>query len=343
MKELDEELIYRYVIGDISIEEKYRLDDLIASSEDVKKAIREVKELLRLNDILEQQKEYDVSKAYQKLNLKIEHKRVKRFVIRSISRVAAILLLPLLLSNLYLFVEYTQKTDSLSTWAEVASAYGVISKVLLPDSSVVWLNSGTTLKYPLAFGASREVQLDGEAYFEVKSDPRNPFWVKTRQGYAVKSYGTGFNVRAYEDDLGLDVFLSHGCIDFVNLSSMKAYQMKPGDFLACDYTLKEVNKCVKNELEVTGWRDGKMVFRDTPLKEIVKQLSRHYNVTIQVQEEDIKEYRYTATFTTESLEQVLNLLKLTAPLEWEYMKERKLNDSSFTKPIVTIRRLNPNK
>jgi Fe2+-dicitrate sensor, membrane component len=112
-------------------------------------------------------------------------------------RSAAILLLPLLLSLIYLLVS---KEPENITQQEVFAPYGTFVEVNLPDNSKVWLNAGSSLKYPTRFTkGSRKVTLQGEAFFEVESDPENPFTVHTAR-VDVRATGTAFNVEAYPKD-----------------------------------------------------------------------------------------------------------------------------------------------
>lgn len=338
MEEFDDELMYRYLQGQTSAEENERIQSAIDSQEDTKKSVKEIETLLFLNDMYNQCEKYDNKKAYKKVSGRIDSKERFHTIYGNFRNIAAILLLPLVLSCCYLYFYRNNTTQSMA-WTEITSIPGVISKVILPDSSVVWLNSKTSIKYPTEFVKNRQVLLDGEGYFEVKSSKSNPFWVKTDKGYMVKSYGTGFNVRAYKEDMDLNVYLSHGAIDLSATSSQKHYKMKKGELLSVNCLSGEIVASSKNDLEIISWKEGKMYFRNTPLREIIRQLSRRYNVLIEVEEEDIKEYKYTATFTTESLEQVLNLLKLTAPLEWELIKGIQKKNMSYTQSLVKIRKV----
>ncbi|GBU06921.1 iron dicitrate transporter FecR [Bacteroidales bacterium] len=336
---IDEALIYSYLLGETSLQDTLMIEQSISSSAETHKAVEDVKKILWLNDCFESEKEYDTKEAYTLVSKRISWKKKFMNLGNFFQRVAALLTIPLLASSIYFYKQSsTQTTNNAIAWHELSSAFGVISKVTLPDSSLVWLNSGTTIRYPVAFvDGKREVEIQGEAYFEVKSDIENPFLVKIQNEYVVKALGTGFNVCAYKDEPSLNVYLSHGKVDFVNTTSNKVHKLQEGEEISYNYASGVIDKCNKLDAEAISWRKGKLVFRNTPFKDVVKQISRHYNVKIDVEGKNIYEYTYTASFSTENLEQVLNLLKLTAPLEWKYIEQKKQADDSFSKARVRIR------
>lgn len=162
-------------------------------------------------------------------------------------------------------------------------------KIVLEDSTVVWLNSESTLCYPEKFAAnSRRVSVTGEAYFEVHHEKNRPFIVDIG-GEMIKVYGTTFNVRGYKDEEAILTTLETGKISISDIQNRDAELfLYPGHQARFDKATSEVRmKEVDTEI-VTGWRQGKFVFEETPLSTIMRDLSRWYDFNYEFAEEDLK-------------------------------------------------------
>lgn len=299
-----------------------------------KNTIEEIKALTE--DILEYQS-VDVDKAYSRLNRQMHKKQRRRIFMQTFSRIAAILLLPLLISSVmfsYLYMKQKEQIEQIG-YTQVSSAPGTVTRLVLPDQSVAWLNSGSTLSYPAVFSdEAREVQLSGEGYFEVESDPKHPFYVITKEGLKIMAYGTKFNVNAYADETFVETVLEQGKIDVINQN--ERVQLEPNKLAVYDINTGQFTVSQTNLDEKIGWKDGKLIFRNTPLDEVLKRLSKRYNIDIVLHQKSKKEYKYRATFTTETIEQILNYLKLTAPIEWSVKKPQKNQDDSFVHPRIDV-------
>ena len=196
-------------------------------TDDIKKTIRIAKAIE--NDIREY-KSFDVQAAYQKNRKRLDTGRRKYLFTFYISRIAAILLLPLIISTgvlSYLYTRQLKQADTVS-YLEVLSAPGIVTQVLLPDSSKVWLNAGSSLRYPSRFTEKeRNVQLSGEGYFEVQSDKEYPFYVSLDNGIKVKAHGTKFNINAYKEDRVVETILEAGLVDVI--SAFRTIWLKPNE------------------------------------------------------------------------------------------------------------------
>lgn len=299
-----------------------------------KNTIEEIKALTE--DILEYQS-VDVDKAYSRLNRQMHRKQGRNVFMQTFSRIAAILLLPLLISSVmfsYLYMKQKEQIEQIG-YTQVSSAPGTITRLVLPDQSVAWLNSGSTLSYPAVFSdEAREVKLSGEGYFEVESDLEHPFYVITKEGLKIMAYGTKFNVNAYADETFVETVLEQGKIDVINQN--ERVQLEPNKLAVYDINTGQFTVSQTNLDEKIGWKDGKLIFRNTPLDEVLKRLSKRYNIDIVLHQKSKKEYKYRATFTTETIEQILNYLKLTAPIEWSVKKPQKNQDDSFVHPRIDV-------
>ena len=299
----------------------------------------EFQSVLDFTDRLRKQKAIDVDENWGRLYDRIhrEDKRINLFT--WVRNIAAVMMLPLLLVSSYLYMRNVELKTSPSNQMELIAAYGTRTKVVLSDGSEVWLNSGSRLIYPDRFTEDcRQVVLSGEAFFKVKSDAEHRFDVKTTDGIVVSAYGTEFNVEAYEDEEEISATLVKGSIGVERADTNQTEFVAPGEQLVYskhskDMLLKKVNLLVE-----TGWKDGKLVFRRTPLSEVAKHLSRHFNVDVELKGKTLLSYTYSATFTTESLTEILSLLERTAPIRCEIIQPKEVSDDhSFTKKKILIR------
>lgn len=297
----------------------------------------DVQPVFELVDRLVMQKGIDVEKNWHQLHVRIHHHKQKNQLLTWIRNIAAILLLPLLGLSAYLYYQTnTLKSKSVGL-LETTTAYGVRTKITLSDGSEVWLNSGSTLSYPERFtGDKRQVTLSGEAFFKVKSDKDHRFDVQTSDGITVSAYGTEFNVQAYAEEPDIKATLAEGHIQIGQINQSASQELIPGEQAVYSRHTQQMQVRKANLLVETAWKDGKLVFRRTPMEEIAKQLSRHFNVNIQLQGKEIFDYTYSATFTTETLAEILSLLEKTAPIRCEIIEPQQQNDLAFTRKKVII-------
>ncbi len=288
-----------------------------------------------LGDDIKEIESIDVVCAYEQAQLKIRTNRRKQMY-GQLSRYAAFLTLPLLLTLLALGYLHFREPEFEEKYAEVVAASGSVIRYELPDNSVVWLNSGSSLRYPTTFRKeSRNVELKGEAYFEVQADSEHPFYVDTPDGLSVYVYGTKFNVAAYEDENSIEVVLETGKVNVITPDE-ETIVLAPGEQLLYE---KENHQLAMNEVDVyekVAWKDGKLIFRNATLEDIFKRLERHFNVEIEFNNRYDKEYKYRATFRNETLPQILDYLSKSAALKWKTKDPEQQTDDTFTKKKIII-------
>lgn len=306
-------------------------------SDNMKFEEKEMQAVWNLADRLSQQKRIDVDKNWDRLNRRIHRSNNRIRIFTYIKNTAAVLLLPLIMLSAYYYYQLSQFRSAPVRHWEVATAYGVCTKVVLPDSSEVWLNSGSKLIYPERFtSAGRKVALEGEAYFKVSSDINNRFDVQTLDGLTVSAYGTEFNVNAYAEESVIKATLAKGNIRITQSDSQISKDIVPGEQVVYSSIDKNMEVRKVNLLVETGWKDGKMIFRRTPLDEITEKLSRHFNVDIELRDPELYKYTYSATFTTETLVEILSLLERTAPIRCDIVEPEQQDDFAFTRKKVII-------
>lgn len=299
------------------------------------------KELLhKLNTIMHDIHELEAintDHAYYRTKQKIARNNRNKWI-HKLSRIAAILSIPLHSSTLILGYIHFKKSEIPTRYAEVTAANGSIIKYELPDGSIVWLNSGSKLSYPITFtDDNRQVTLSGEAYFDVTANPEKPFYVKTTEGITTYVYGTHFNVNAYQDNPYIETILEEGKVNIL-MPHNKSSEIKllPGEGFFYDKDSKSYKKRNVDTYEYTAWKEGKLIFRNTKLEDIVKRLSRHFNVDITLNNHSKKTYRYRATFSKESLTQILDYLSRSAKLKWEENVSEQQPDGSLSRSKIII-------
>lgn len=185
----------------------------------------------------------------------------------------------------------------------------------LEDGTKVWLNSETTLRYPVAFtGEKREVYLDGEAYFKVARDESLPFIVRTRNNVDVRVLGTSFNVRAYEDEGRVETVLEEGTV-CVSRDSL-VMVLVPGSLCVADARGMRT-RMIDTEV-YTAWRDGQFIFQDESLVSILTKLSRWYKMEVFYQNEEVKQLVFSGSVRKyETIHDLLKALELSDEVRFE--------------------------
>ena len=279
-----------------------------------------------------------LSNIHHEINLIEEHWEFRssfKKISRVLVNIAATLLLPVLFLSIWYFSntrEYYQSTDSFITLNTPA---GSKLRSQLPDGTVVWLNAASTIKYPQNYTKrNRQVMLTGEAYFDVSSDKLHPFFVKTKN-LLIEVTGTKFNVSEYDAENTSSVVLEKGIVSVksLNSSSSQQYKLVPGDKLASTRMKGIVLDHNIDVQKYVSWINGKLIFRDDPLGEILKKLSRWYNVEIVVNDpkEKFINLPFNMTIQNESLPQIMEYLKRALPIT---IREEKLvlkGDGSFNR------------
>jgi transmembrane sensor len=152
-------------------------------------------------------------------------------------------------------------------------------KVILPDGTSVWLNSVSTLNYPLTFkGKNRIVTLQGEGYFEVSKNPEKPFVVQV-DAMTVTVLGTHFNINAYKEHTGIQTTLSEGSVRLSQAS--KSVTLVPGEQGSVDRQSALMTVAKVNTNKVMGWKNGYFMFQDDNIENIMEQIARWYDVDVE--------------------------------------------------------------
>jgi transmembrane sensor len=190
-------------------------------------------------------------------------------------------------------------------YTTVVTGYQQVRKVLLPDSSVVWLNSATHLSFPADFNTHREVRLSGEAFFDVKPDAAHPF-VVLAGNTSTWVFGTSFNISAYPEAGELRISLKSGKVA-IEYSDKTQKTLLPGQLMIYDKRSGGGQVLQEATGDMDVWTAGRMVFYKTPLKEALAQIEARYGLHI-IYDRTITNRTITARFENTALEKVLQSL-----------------------------------
>ena len=243
-------------------------------------------------------------------------------------KIAAVLL-PFLILNIAFWVYSDIDDNRIAVNKEIYVPCGEKMTVLLSDGTKVYLNADTKLTYPEQFvGKERKVSIEGEAYFEVKKNTEKPFIVDV-SSMQIKVLGTSFNVNAYPSEKKVLTTLDECSVKIRNVQSNSFdYIMKPGETAIFE---KETGTCIvqknKDYKNESIWLKDVLIFNDTPLEDVLKILSRKYNVQFSVENKAIYSYTYTLKSESESLQEILENMGHITPIKYERVNRKEIKIS----------------
>lgn len=297
------------------------------------KIARDLRYIQAATDVLNDIRQVDAHRALVQTKQKIrQHKRT--LFIAKFQQVAAILLLPLLLSTFYLATRREEVKQ-----IEVRTNPGMVASVELPDGSRVWLNSRSCLTYPQTFrGDIREVRLDGEAYFAIQKNPSKRFVVHTPFALTAEVLGTEFNLEAYAGQARATTTLVSGSVKLFfgapDQGTEKSLVMKPEEEVSYDSEsgrIKLKKACVATQ---TAWKDGLVVLRNTPFEEALYIVSKRFNVEFVVRNNAFANDSFTGTFDGQHLTLILEHFRLASGIHYRFIDPERSNGQALMEKTV---------
>jgi len=356
------EIIVRVLKGEASPSDKQTLITWLNESRENKENFNKLESVWNAISIIDKSREFDYEKAFLKfrkeVDLKLKASRKRRLVriADNIIRVAAVAVIILGIGYLISSRSGEPVAPKLAK-CEIISPRGSKTQVIMPDSSVVWLNSESKLEYNNEYGiADREVFLEGEGYFQVKTNPDQVFVVNT-SGLRIKAHGTTFNVKSYPTDNTVETTLIEGKVDLENITSGRpstiatlepnqkvtyfkvteeADEQEREDGVirekAAPARIKDISPLLSNEEVdvslVTSWTNNMIFFDHETFKKLSVKLERRFGVNIYFLDEDITNLEFTGKFSDIIIEQVLAALQFASPFYYQlydkdiYISER---------------------
>lgn len=326
-QDIDEKQLARFLIGECTTEEISAINTWIKASESNQHLLDQVESIwLETGKLKPAPVPVDTKQAWQKMSTKIDGETAKEQtkVIpfkRIITSIAAAIILAI-----GVFQLFNDRFKSI-TPIELASNDQLINKEL-PDGSNIALNLNTTISYPKRFGKEqRSVKLEGEAFFEIESNPDKPFIIQTQQGY-IQVLGTSFNVNAHPDkDLTVDV--ATGIVKVFTISTNKdtiAVTVKAGNRALIKYGNLTPEFIDEGDSDAYFWNNKSLVFKETKLKTVLEVLERRYKVQIELSNPNVGSCKYTGQFSNADIDSILSLIATTFNFS--------LDDSSTTYKLI---------
>lgn len=258
----------------------------------------------------------DLTINWQKLMAKIKtrpkHKVIQTNYFRWIAA-AAVLILVFLAGIGFddIFVNPSSKIS----YTKIIAPEGNKTQVVLPDSTHVWLNSGSEIQYPSDYSAqNRNVSMKGECFFDVVKDPAHPM-VVTGTKFKVKVFGTRFNVNEDNTKDIADVTLISGKVQVLSLQDKLIQDLKPGEQLVLNEGKYHLQNA-QNLDALTAWLNNMMIFDNQPFENVIHYLEKWYGVKIQLDKDLYYSHNYTFKVKTESLREVLELISVITPIHY---------------------------
>lgn len=318
-------LITKYFNKEITTEEKAELFSLMQTDKELHKEFVSMQNLSALSASLPA--EGDEMKAVGKLlQFKQAHKNEKKKFVhltRHLVGYAAVICLAVLSTWTIMNYQRDNAIEEQLAFEEFSTPPGQRAQVKLHDGTVVWLNARSRLRYPNRFsGAERKVELDGEAFFEVFRNEEAPFVVSTEK-LDIKVLGTKFNVFAYKGKNEFTTALIEGSVKLYQSDNESvAMYMSPNDYAE----LKD-GRLVKSKISSTDfllWKEGIYAFDDIPFSEIIKKLELYYDITIEIRNKKLNNYKFSGKFRQrDGVESALRTMQKI--YYFSYHKDEELN------------------
>ncbi len=250
------------------------------------------------------------------------------------SRIAVVLLIPALVTVAILSWLLVFDQDQTESWAEIHSPIGTRTQFQLPDGTKGWLNSGSSIKYPVNF-KKRSVEVSGEAWFDVVHRKSDEFRVIT-PFFDVRVLGTRFNVISYDHEKTAEVILEKGKVQVLGKNRSVQGELSPDEHFVYDKTTGKAVFANIDSKTYTSWKDGWLIFKNVPMTEIARRLERKYNTEIMLHGDSLKSSVFRATFQDESLDEICRLLSAVAPIRYNIHQREKQPDGTFTKSKIEM-------
>jgi transmembrane sensor len=205
--------------------------------------------------------------------------------------------------------------DTIAGYEKKQNTPGTKSIIELADGSKVWLNADSRLQYPPSFANNtREVYLDGEAFFEVAKNPQRPFIIHLNKG-TIRVLGTSFNVRAYDNEKSVETSVMTGKVAFIpkyqSAQKQDTVFVTPNNKVSYQFTEEKMSMAPTMAANDKAWTEGKLIFKAMTMEEIAMELERNFGKKVVFLDEAAKQYVFTGSFQNNTLEEIMYYLSLS--------------------------------
>lgn len=328
------EKLPEYFAGGLSEAEKAGVERWISESAENAEAAESVARLLAASDVVAFRRKSDAGVALSRMDAGIAAGRRRR-ILFAVQKAAAVACIPLAAFSIWSAVRFAGARPEEVPVVEVRATSGMTAGITLPDSSRVWLNSGSVLRYPSRFSDTRDVELCGEAYFKVAKDPARKFHVKTGE-MTVEVVGTEFNVDAYGyAGRPSKTTLVNGAINMHYLDASenpRVLKIYPGQ--CATMSDGEVTLASADPAVASSWRYGKIYLNHTPAADALRMVENRYNVRFDVKNERIYARRFTGQFVDQRLDVVLEHFSRSAGMK--FIRKRTADGNVSGREVIEL-------
>ena len=307
-------IIYKYLNNKANLQEKELLLMWLNESQENKIKFSRIKQLYNFALLTDEEEGTSADFGFLKNYISIKERRNRIFKLAIRYSAAAVIVVAFFTLGFKIGNELEKPLNIIAdgiVQMEYSTPYGVKGKIVLPDSSVVWLNSGSKIGFPSMFtGNSRNITFNGEAYFDVKKDSLFPMKINTPHNINVVVTGTRFNLHSYREDPFFSLYLSKGKVNIQDKKGNVIHMLKEDESIEYNFSAKEITtrKAIEPS-SIVGWKNGWLIFDEEELKSVFKKMERWYGISFKISNHFNLNNKLTAKFREESASQVLDLMK----------------------------------
>jgi transmembrane sensor len=319
----DEHLILKYLQGTLSPDERTEFDRWLNLSDENKKMIIDFESVWRAGIVKEKKSDYQTQAEWTKLHAAINQDAEKQVIpLNRPQHINTRLYALKVAAAIAFFLVFSFGLYRLAFRAEeiIHSTTDQIVQVNLPDGSSVWLNKNSRLVYSSDFSDDRNLSLDGEAFFDVKPDPNNPFVIDTHETQ-VKVLGTSFNVKSYATEALTEVFVVTGKVNFSAPDRASEITLTPGMIGIFNPKDHPMIHLTEGQSNVLAWKNKRLTFSKTPLREVLKTVQNYFKININVKNKMLLNCRFTSDFKDPTLSEVIETLTVALDLQVDHQAD----------------------
>lgn len=309
-------ILFKYISGQLNPSEKEAVVKWIRANSENQKIYNTYKAAW----VAKQLKDIPSKDSVKSIKGFSYHEKKSNFKKYSLSIAASLLLISVLsFSYFYSDIDSLLNKNELigKNIVNVITAKGKKELVNLPDGSTVTLNVDSKISYPNNFeGNIREVQLVGEAFFDVKRNESKPFIVYANE-IKIKVLGTSFNIKSYPKDKNVETTLVTGKVEVLKKKEKTPVVLNPSQRAVYNKSSNKLKVDTVKSEDITAWKKGKLIFNKTPISQVIHDLERNYDVKFIIKSKELLSYEYTGTFNDLTIKEVLEFLKISSPIAYE--------------------------
>lgn len=311
-------LVGKYLRGKESKEELVQLKNWLNEDSSHQRLFNKLKEEKNIGSSIEEFETYNKEVAWKRYMERVDALSLRKILFRWKFAAAFFFLIGCTGILAYINEERVIPLASNENCTTVSTNNGQNSKVILPDSSVVWINSGTTLSYNTNFSVhNRTIKLTGQAFFQIARNEKMPLTVTCNE-LKVKVLGTKFDVSAYPEDRNISVVLESGSVELLQAKGQSfIHMLNPGEKAEFNTESRELSVRKVDCSNYTSWKDGLLIFKNEPMVDVFKKLERRYNIDIEVKNNKVNQLIFNATIVNESVEEIFDLMKFSCAINYK--------------------------